>query len=70
MIIKTAEENAVMIRPQIHDDNAPGRCYLLLRNVAEWMPKNGILSGERAATVCPSDGTNGGRRSAFFEWQQ
>jgi 2-hydroxyacyl-CoA lyase 1 len=50
MITKKAEENAAMIRPQIHDDEAPAN-YCALRDVAAWMPKNAILSAEGAGTM-------------------
>jgi 2-hydroxyacyl-CoA lyase len=51
MITKKAEENAAMIRPQIHDDEAPANYYRALRDVAAWMPKNAILSAEGAGTM-------------------
>jgi 2-hydroxyacyl-CoA lyase 1 len=46
MITKKAEENAAQIRPQIHDDEAPANYFRALRDVAQWMPKNAILSAE------------------------
>src|SRR5438309_3041038 len=51
MIAKKAEENAAMIRPQIQDDEAPANYYRALRDVAQWMPKNAILSAEGAGTM-------------------
>jgi 2-hydroxyacyl-CoA lyase 1 len=51
MITKEAQENAEMIRPQIRDDEAPANYYLTLRDVAQWMPKNAILSVEGAGTM-------------------
>ena len=51
MITKKAEENAAMIRPQIHDDEAPANYYRALRDVAAWMPKNAFLSAECAGTM-------------------
>jgi 2-hydroxyacyl-CoA lyase 1 len=51
MITKKAEENAAMIRPQIHDDEAPANYYRALRNVAAWMPRNAFLSAEGAGTM-------------------
>jgi 2-hydroxyacyl-CoA lyase 1 len=51
MITKKASENAAMIRPQIHDDEAPANYYRALRDVAAWMPKNAFLSAEGAGTM-------------------
>src|SRR4029077_1720991 len=51
MITKNAEENTAMIRPQIHDDEASANYYRALRDVAACMPKNAILSAERAGTM-------------------
>jgi 2-hydroxyacyl-CoA lyase 1 len=51
MITKKAEENAAQIRPQVHDDEAPANYYRALRDVAQWMPKNAILSAEGAGTM-------------------
>jgi 2-hydroxyacyl-CoA lyase 1 len=51
MITKKAAENAAMIRPQIHDDEAPANYFRALRDVAAWMPKNAILSAEGAGTM-------------------
>jgi hypothetical protein len=42
---KTAE-NVATIKPQVEDDTTPGGYYRLLRDIAQWMPKNSILSGE------------------------
>jgi hypothetical protein len=50
-IAKKSEENAAMIRPQIHDDEAPANYYRALRDVAAWMPKNAFLSAEGAGTM-------------------
>src|SRR5579884_1898272 len=50
-IAKKASENAAMIRPQIEDDSGPANYYRALRDVAAWMPKNGILSAEGAGTM-------------------
>jgi 2-hydroxyacyl-CoA lyase 1 len=57
MITKNSEENAAQIRPQIHDDEAPANYFRAWRDVAAWMPKNAMLSAERAArwiSVVPS----------------
>jgi 2-hydroxyacyl-CoA lyase 1 len=51
MIAKKAAENAAQIRPQIDDDTGPANYYRALRDVAAWMPKNGILSAEGAGTM-------------------
>lgn len=51
MITKKAEENAVQIRPQLHDDEAPANYFRALRDVAAWMPRNAILSAEGAGTM-------------------
>jgi len=51
MIAKKSAENAAMIKPQIHDDQAPANYYRALRDVAAWMPKNAILSAEGAGTM-------------------
>ena len=40
-----------MIKPQIDDDEAPANYYRALRDVAQWMPKNAILSAEGAGTM-------------------
>jgi 2-hydroxyacyl-CoA lyase 1 len=50
-IAKKASENAAMIKPQIDDDSGPANYYRALRDVAAWMPKNGILSAEGAGTM-------------------
>ena len=51
MITKKAQENAETIRPQIHDDSAPGGYCRVLRDIAAWMPRNSILSAEGAGTM-------------------
>jgi 2-hydroxyacyl-CoA lyase len=43
--------NAAAIRPQIDDDTAPAGYYRALRDVAEWMPRDAILSAEGAGTM-------------------
>jgi 2-hydroxyacyl-CoA lyase 1 len=50
-ISKKTAENVAQIRPQIDDDSAPGSYFRLLRDVAQWMPKNAILSAEGAGTM-------------------
>jgi 2-hydroxyacyl-CoA lyase 1 len=51
MITKKASENAAAIKPQVDDDSAPGGYYRMLRDIAEWMPRNSILSAEGAGTM-------------------
>jgi 2-hydroxyacyl-CoA lyase 1 len=51
MITKKAEENAAMIRPQIHDDEAPANYHRVLRGLDAWRPKNAFLSAEGAGTI-------------------
>lgn len=51
MITQKAADNAAQIRPQIDDDTGPANYYRALRDVAAWMPKNGILSAEGAGTM-------------------
>ena len=46
---KKAAENAAMIKPQIDDDKAPGNYYRLFNDIAEWMPKNVVLSARAPA---------------------
>jgi 2-hydroxyacyl-CoA lyase 1 len=46
-----SEKAREMIRPQIHDDEAPANYFRALRDVAAWMPKNSILSAEGAGTM-------------------
>jgi 2-hydroxyacyl-CoA lyase 1 len=51
MIAKKTAENVETIRPQVEDDSAPGSYYRLLRDIAQWIPKNSILSAEGAGTM-------------------
>ena len=51
MIAKKTAENIATIKPQVEDDTAPGGYFRLLRDVAQWMPKNAILSAEGAGTM-------------------
>lgn len=48
---KKAGDNAATIKPQIDDDTGPANYYRALRDVAQWMPKNAILSAEGAGTM-------------------
>ncbi len=50
-IAKKTAENVAQIKPQIDDDTVPGGYFRLLRDVAQWMPKNAILSAEGAGTM-------------------
>jgi 2-hydroxyacyl-CoA lyase 1 len=50
-IAKKTADNVAQIKPQVEDDSAPGGYYRLLRDVAQWMPKNAILSAEGAGTM-------------------
>ena len=43
--------NAATVKVQIDDDQAPANYYRALRDVAEWMPKNSVLSAEGAGTM-------------------
>jgi 2-hydroxyacyl-CoA lyase 1 len=47
---KTAA-NTATIRPQVQDESSPAGYYRALRDVAEWMPRNAILSAEGAGTM-------------------
>jgi len=51
MIAKKTAENVETIRPQVESDDAPAGYYRLLRDIAEWMPKNSVLSAEGAGTM-------------------
>src|SRR5579863_2041238 len=51
MIAKKAAENAAQIQPQRDDDSGPANYYRALKDVAEWMPRNAILSAEGAGTM-------------------
>ncbi|HVH75761.1 MAG TPA: thiamine pyrophosphate-binding protein [Stellaceae bacterium] len=51
MIAKKAAENAAQIQPQRDDDSGPANYYRALKDVADWMPRNAILSAEGAGTM-------------------
>jgi 2-hydroxyacyl-CoA lyase 1 len=50
-IAKKTSDNAATIRPQVQDESSPAGYYRALRDVAEWMPRNAILSAEGAGTM-------------------
>jgi 2-hydroxyacyl-CoA lyase 1 len=51
MIAKKTAENVETIKPLAEDDTAPGGYYRLLRDIAQWMPRNSVLSAEGAGTM-------------------
>ncbi|MCL2428679.1 MAG: thiamine pyrophosphate-binding protein [Alphaproteobacteria bacterium] len=50
-IAKKSAENAAMIAPQKDDDSAPGNYYRLLKDVADWVPRDAIVCSEGASTM-------------------
>jgi 2-hydroxyacyl-CoA lyase 1 len=50
-IAKKSAENAATIQPQKDDDSAPGNYYRLLKDIANWVPKDAIICSEGANTM-------------------
>jgi 2-hydroxyacyl-CoA lyase 1 len=51
MIAQKTADNVATIKPQVEDDTALGGYYRLLRDIAQWMPRNSVLSAEGAGTM-------------------